>query len=229
MRLLATALVTIVAIAAATVSAQDESYPRGRVIGSIEIPALHDAVNRDLPGQPAALSLVTLYTAPTEHTAVAAVVSDRSELTSLEHGYEQVSAAVYETRAIQDRVWYRVHYATSRSFGDGWISNRDTSTYHPLADMLVHGLAFLTDSWDGAVFEAPRTDVAKRSISITNERPNVHVVATAGDAEHLWLQIELLEGSACEGAEQPAIATRGWIPAFSAGGHLTAWHYARGC
>lgn len=229
MRLLASAILTIVAIATATVSAQNESYPRGRVIGSIEIPALHDAVNGELPGQPAALSLVTLYMEPTEHTAVAAVVSDRTELASLEHGYEQLSAAVYEMRVIQDRVWYRVHYMTSRSFGDGWISNRDTGTYHPLADMLVHGLAFLTDSWDRGVFVTPRADASKRTIPITNERPNVHVVATAGDAEHLWLQIELLEGSACEGAEQPVIATRGWIPAFSAGGQLTAWHYARGC
>lgn len=229
MRLLATALLTIVAIATTSVSAQDEAYPRGRVIGSIEIPALHDAVNRDLPGQPAALSLVTLYNEPTEHTAVAAVVSDRTELTSLEHGYEQLSAAVYEMRQIEDRVWYRVHYTTSRGFGDGWISNRDTSAYHSLADMLVHGLAFLTNSWDRAVFAAPRANSSKQTMPVTIDRANVHVVATAGDAEHLWLQIELLDGNACEGSEQPAIAMRGWIPAFSPNGQLTAWHYARGC
>ena len=229
MRLLATTLVTIVAIASTTVSAQNEAYPRGRVIGSIEIPALHDAVNRDLHGQPTPLSLVTLYIEPTEHTAVAAVVSDRTELTSLEHGYEQLSAAVYEMREIDDRVWYRVHYTTARSFGDAWISSRDTSTYHPLADVLVHGLAFLTDSWDRAVFDEPGAHSGKRTIPVTIERPNVHVLATAGDAQHLWLRIELLDGGACEGSEQPAIATSGWIPAFSPDGQLTAWHYPRGC
>ena len=95
--------------------------------------------------------------------------------------------------------------------------------------MLVHGLAFLTDSWDRAVFDAPRANSDKRTIRATNERPNLRVVATAGDAEHLWLQVELLEGSVCEGVEQPAIATSGWIPAFSRDGQLTAWHYARGC
>lgn len=230
MRLLAATLLTIVATATTTISAQHESYPRGRVIGSVEIPALHAAINGDLPpGRPAALSLVALYIEPTEHTAVAAVVSDSSELTPLEHGYEQISAAVYEIRTLDDRVWYRVHYTTSRGYGDGWISNRETSTYHPLADMLVHGLAFLTDSWDRAVFDAPRANSDKRTIRATNERPNLRVVATAGDAEHLWLQVELLEGSVCEGVEQPAIATSGWIPAFSRDGQLTAWHYARGC
>jgi len=221
------AIVLALPLMAARVTAQEEWYPHGRAIGSVEIPALHDAINHETPG--AVSTPVPLYIEPTRLTAIAAVVSDRSELLTVEHGYEQISAAVYDISTQRDGTWYRVHYTTPGGSGDGWLSGRETAAYHPLADMLVHGLAFLTDAWDHLVFDAARPDARQRTVDDTRERPDVRVLATAGDAQHLWLRIEMLDGNVCEGKDQPSVVATGWIPAHAADGRLVAWHYPRGC
>jgi hypothetical protein len=208
-------------------AAQDDGYPSGRVIGAVEIPALHDAVNQGSVNA-AAMPAVTLYIEPTDQTAVAAVVTDRNELASLEHGYELISAAVYDMTADHDRVWYQVHYTTAAGAGDAWLSGRDAGTYHPLGDMLIHGLAFLRESWDGVLYDGPRATARKRTIGDERTHPDVRVTATAGNSANLWLRIELLDGNVCQGAATPSVIASGWIPAHSAG-RLTAWFSPRGC
>jgi len=229
MRSFAAASVVAFMIAGGMLAAtDDDGYPAGRVIGSVEIPALHDAVNNgsvDSGPTPA----VTLYIEPTDKTAVAAVVAERGELASLEHGYELTSATVFDMRTVHERVWYQLQYATRTGSGIGWLSSRDAGTYHPLSAMLIDGLAFLTESWDRVLYDAPR--VAANAHTVLDERkyPDVRVLATAGDPRHLWLQIALLDSNICTATTTPAVVARGWIPAHSAAGRLTAWHYSRGC
>ena len=43
----------------------------------------------------------------------------------------------------------------------------------------------------------------------------------------VWLQVETLTGQ-CEAAT-PTAVDRGWVPAYSGRGALTAWFYSRGC
>lgn len=71
-------------IALSAPSSAQDWYPRGRIIGSVEIPALHDRVNQK-PGD-ARRGPVTLYSQPVEGAEPTTIVADRADLESLEHG-----------------------------------------------------------------------------------------------------------------------------------------------
>jgi len=222
------AAVAIVAACAATAAAQDDYFPRGRIVGSVEIPALQGAVNRGGP-EPARTKPVTLYTAPVTGARAMTVVRTRSQVLSVEHGYEQVSAGVVEIRMQGDRRWYRVQFQVGTWMGTGWLSPRDAGVYHPLAAMLQSGLAFLTDGWDGSLYSTPRAGAKRRVVERGREHQDIRVLATSGDGEHLWLRVQIIDRSPCSAATAPAVVATGWMPAYSRDGRIAAWHHSRGC
>ena len=62
---------------------------QARIVGLVEIPALHSGVNETGSSvADRALAPVTLYAEPTYSAAAAFVVRERRELESLEHDYE---------------------------------------------------------------------------------------------------------------------------------------------
>ena len=221
--------VAILAACAATAAAQDDHFPRGRILGSVEIPALHAAANRGGP-EPASTKPVTLYTVPVTGARAMTVVRARSQVLSVEHGYEQVSAGVVEIRMQGDRRWYRVQFQVGTWLGTGWLSPRDAGTYHPLASMLKSGLPFLTDGWDGSLYGMPRAGAKRRVVGRAREHQDIRVLATSGDGEHLWLRVQVIDRSPCAaGPTSPAVVATGWMPAYSRDGRIAAWHHSRGC
>ena len=211
----------------AALSAQD-MYPRGRIIGSVEIPALHDVVNKGTPD--AAPVSVSLYAAPGDVPPIV-TIRDRSEIQSVEHGAEQVSAAVFERTYRKDELWYQVRFKTAGGDGIGWLLARNVGQFRFLHELLTGGRGFLTDAWDRVLYEAPNRDAKRRTLTSVGERQDV-VVATMmderGDAQNAWMLVVLTDGSFCDRGSQAVIAA-GWIPAYSSAGNLTAWYYSRGC
>src|SRR5947208_3092930 len=112
-----------------------DGYPHGGIVGSVEIPALHHTVNSGVHPPPLTSPVVT-YIEPTEQTAIAAVVTAYDQLASLEHGYEEISAAVFDVRSDGNRRWYQVHYTSATGSGAAWLSDRDAGTYRALGEML---------------------------------------------------------------------------------------------
>lgn len=206
-------------------AAAEDWYPRGRIIGSVEIPALHDTVNREhRTKQPRA---IPLYSDPAEDAARVMTAKDRSEIESLEHGYEQVSAGVVEIKSQGGHRWYRVQYKSAGRTGTGWLSERDAGRFRTLSEILK-GRGFLTDAWDGVLYRAPRQAAPKETAPQLRDRPDVLVADSAGDPEKLWLLVVIVDGTICDNGSRSVIAA-GWIPAHSESGRLTTWRYSRGC
>jgi len=215
------AAVAILAACATTAAAQDDHFPRGRILGSVEIPALHAT---------ASAKPVTLYAAPVTGARAMTRVRAQSEVLSVEHGHEQVSAGVVEIRMQGDRRWYRVQFQVGTWLGTGWLSPRDAGVYHPLASMLQSGPAFLTDGWDGSLYSLPRAGAKRRVVERAREHQDIRVLSTSGDAGNLWLRVQIIDRSPCAAAPTaPAVVATGWIPAYSRDGRIAAWHHSRGC
>jgi hypothetical protein len=158
----------------------------------------------------------------------AAVITDRSQIASLEHDYEQVSAGVLAYRWAKGTRWYQVQYTTAERSGTVWLSESQAGRFRFLYDILHGGMAFLTDAWDGRLYKAPSHDAPHQTVSRRGERPDVAVAAAAGEPEKLWLLVVILDGNICEQASRSVMAT-GWVPAHSTSGRITVWHYSRGC
>lgn len=222
-----TAAVFFTLVFAAALSAQD-TYPRGRIIGSVEIPALHDVVNKGT-ANPAPGS-VALYSTPEDGTPIA-TIKDHWEIQTLEHGYEQISAAVFQRTFRKDELWYQVRFKTAGREGIGWLMARNVGQFRFLHELLTSHRGFLTDAWDRVLYEAPNRDAKRRTLTSAGERQDV-IVATMmderGDAQNAWMLVVLTDGSFCDRGSQAVIAA-GWIPAYSAAGNLTSWYYSRGC
>jgi hypothetical protein len=45
----------------------------------------------------------------------------------------------------------------------------------------------------------------------------------------LWVEVEVLSHSLCEGSLEPTVRARGWIPAHAPSGELNTWFSSRGC
>ena len=54
------------------------------------------------------------------------------------------------------------------------------------------------------------------------------VVGSRRLAGQLWLEVEVMSNSPCEG-EEPTMLARGWLPAYDENGEHVAWYYSRGC
>ena len=139
-----------------------------------------------------------------------------------EHAYEEEAVTVY---GVQDG-WYLVGL---RDGGREWLDARAAERYLPLEELVVNRLNWLTEAWDGRLRDTPDL----QSPSSPAPRPegretpaNVLEARRAGGT--LWLRVEVLERSPCEGGTPPVVAS-GWTPAWGPDGKPTAWFYSRGC
>lgn len=198
--------------------------PEGKILGSVEVPALHQLLNVGEP--PAAPGPVRLRQEPRADAPVAVVVETWEGLVSLEHGAEQVSAVVDETRYGPDGLWYRVRYSVGDRSGEAWLAPADAGRYRMVYELL-RGLAFLTAAWDGRLYDRPGGSEA-RAFEGLGERPDAAIADAASVGEELWLLVVLVNGSIC-GSGDRSVLGAGWVPAFSPEGSLTVWNYSRGC
>jgi hypothetical protein len=220
----AKSVVLLVVLVAAPASAQDR-YPRGRIIGSVEIPALYGVVETE-SGKTRATA-VTLYSQPVDGAKPVTVIKDRWEIESLEHASDQGSAGVLEMKD----GWYLVQFKSAEQLGTGWLSPRDAGRFRWLRDILVGGMGFMTDTWDRILYDAPNRNAPRQLVRTVRDRQNAVVASTGGDPrdpQQYWLLVVLLDGSICDGGSRSVIAS-GWIPAYSTTGRLNTWHFSRGC
>jgi hypothetical protein len=189
-----------------------------RVIGLVEIPSVLSEP------QAAARRAVTLRTEPSDAAPVACVVRAAEDVDTREHGYEELSAVVYETRT----GWYglRCHGSGDRL---AWLPAKDTGPFRPLEELVQHGLAYLTTQWDRSLYEKPRRSAASHRLRLASREPDITVAdSTVVDGE-LWLLVIVFGEGRCRAEEPGPVVDAGWIPAHAANGESAAWFYSRGC
>ena len=197
-----------------------------RIVGLVEVPALHSRINQGSPDLP--IGPVALFAEPNHEADVAFVVRNRNELESREHGYEQVSAEVYALAGnAGGGYWYKLRRVDGIEPEFGWLNQADVGTYHEIHDLLISGLTYLTGDWDARLFESPSLDSGSREFEDLEDQPDVRIADIAYPDGEPWYLVVIVRGS-CSGDPIEVIAT-GWIRAYSEAGGNTVWHYSRGC
>jgi hypothetical protein len=199
-----------------------------RIIGLIELPAIHAAVNEgraDIATAP-----VMVRNEPNENSALLVSVQDWRQLESREHGYEQVSAAAYAlAHAPSGGPWYKVRYTVGDETGYGWVEHSDGAQYREVHSLVSSGLAFLTEAWDRRLFERPDAAAPARTLDRDGETDSARVIDvyyTRGHSD-AWYLLAVVRGE-CSGEPLEIVAT-GWVQAYTPQGDNSVWFRSRGC
>jgi hypothetical protein len=188
------------------------------LIGLVEIPSVlgDSSASAHRP--------VTLRTEASGTAPVACIVRTADDLETREHGYEELSAVVYESKT----GWYRVR-CTSGGARPAWLAAGDGGTFRPLEELVKDGLAYLTPEWDRSLYQRPRRTAGSHRVRVAAEQPDITVADTTEVDGELWLLVIVYAEGRCTAAEPAAVLDAGWTPAHSTTGGTTAWFYSRGC
>lgn len=188
-----------------------------RIAGLVEIPSVLGSP--DAPAHGA----VTLRAEPSDVAPVACVVRAASDLETREHGYEELSAVVYDSRD----GWRGVRCLGGDALA--WLAPNDAGTFRPVEELVRHGLAYLTAEWDRDLYQRPRRTAASHRVQVETRQPDITVADTTVVDGELWLLVIVYAEGRCTADEPGAVRDAGWTPAHSKGGAVAAWFYSRGC
>ena len=197
----------------------------GRIIGTVEIPVLHEALNsgRDVESSAA----VKLYEKPSYESNEAVIVKNWRQIVFVEHGYEQVSAVVFQ-RVLEGGPWYKVRYAIGDCKGTGWLSPRDAGKHRTFFEIIHKSLSYMTDAWDHRLYKSPNPNAPFEILSTPMDRSDASVASVANIDGEEWLLVVIQDGTVCGDGPRTVLGA-GWVPAYSKSGKITAWYHSRGC
>jgi hypothetical protein len=202
--------------------------PRQRIIGLVEIPALH-ALNTGKPD--AATAPVTLRSEPRRDSMAAVTVQDRSQLVSLEHGYEEISAAVYSQASFSDGTWYKLGYAVGDKTGFAWLDSAAVGVFRNVHTLVHERMAYLTNDWDLRLYAQPESQAAARKIDGLSlggyEGAHILGMWTERATSEDWYLVAVTRGRCGDGPLE--VVATGWVRAYAPNGANTVWYYSRGC
>lgn len=199
-----------------------------RIIGLIELPAIHAAVNEgraDIATAP-----VIVRSEPDENSAVVGAVQDSRQLESREHAYEQISATAYALEYVaRGGPWYKVRYMVEGEATFGWVEHSDGAQYREVTSLVSSGLAYLTDGWDRRLRERPAVDSAAKTLESDGQSASARVIDVYYERGRSdpWYLLAVVRGE-CTGEPLEIVAT-GWVPAYTPQGENTVWFRSRGC
>jgi hypothetical protein len=199
-----------------------------RIVGLVELPAIHAAVNE---GRADVVSAsVAVHAEPNENSPEVVAVRDWRQLETREHGYEQVSAAVYALAyAPGGGPWYKVRFAVGDETGYGWVEHSEGVRYREVHALVSSGLAFIAEGWDRRLRERPAADAPATTLERDGQSDAVRVIDVhyAPGSSDAWYLLAVVRGE-CTGQPLEVLAT-GWIPAYTAEGENSVWFRSRGC
>ena len=195
------------------------------MIGLLELPSIFGAAD---PNGPPGSTLpfnkkpIKAYSGPSVNSTVIKLIERKDDLELKEHGYEVFSAITYQ----QKEEWYLIGIKDNKS-NKAWVSAKNAGKFRLYEELIIDGLSYLTNEWDGVIWEIPEINSNFESLIKLSTR-HARIVEAKKINSQLWLQIELLNPGWCT-LENPKVIKKGWIPAFSSKGHPNVWFYSRGC
>lgn len=187
-----------------------------RLAGLVEIPSVLDQ-------QKSAPAAVTLRAVPSPAAPAACVIRAAADLETREHGYEELSGVVYESKP----GWYGLRCRGAD--GVAWLAASDAGTYRGMDELVTHGLAYLTVDWDRNLYQRPHATALSHRARVEAAEPDITVADTAIVGDELWLLVVVYGPGRCTADEPGPVLDAGWTPAHSTTGAVTAWFYSRGC
>lgn len=192
-----------------------------RVIGIVEIPSIFGVANpKGPPGSrhPFSPAPVSVYDQP--GSGIVTVIKTRKAIATAEYSYEQAGALVYDRK----NNWYLIGIDNISGKSRAWLGAANAGRYHSLEGLLKQGLPYLTRSWDSRLAQAP----AGKAVRYNGKARDIKVIEKRVVNQETWFHIELLQPGPCD-SSSPKVVVRGWIPAYTADGHMNVWFYSRGC
>jgi len=140
-----------------------------------------------------------------------------------EFGYETPGLVVVG----RQEEWFQL----SLEDGTAWVKAHEGAEFHPLTELLDGSLAFLTPLWDGRLAAYPGEAAGEEGTQADPVEPGgeVRVLGFHQEGEQLWVRVERLAHSICDGWEEPQVVETGWVPAHGRGGDPVVWFHSRGC
>jgi hypothetical protein len=129
-------------------------------------------------------------------------------LPTKEYGYEEPGAIVLARRG----EWFLIRLAA----GSAWVRSSPRGTFHPLEQLLLDGLTYLTESWDGRLAPSAGAPGRLARTEAKGSQPSVRVIRSQRLRGELWFDLEVIS-SPCEDPDVKAL-DRGWVPAHSMSG-----------
>ena len=173
----------------------------------------------------------TLLSAPGVGTVIDEV--DADALASVPSGPGTVGALVFDVAGPEDaHRWYLL----ARSDDDGgvrygWYRPAPGERLRAYERLLIDGLAFMRNGWDGRLYATPLDPVAHRVIPPSGGGA-IRVVDAWMDPDapgESWLLIVVfVEDSVC-GEDWPVVVASGWVRAYRDDAGPAAWFHAEGC
>jgi hypothetical protein len=109
-----------------------------------------------------------------------------------------------------------------------WVSLEDAGPFRSLPELLMNGLAYLTNDWDRLLVPEPG-GIGLRIPTAPEGFTDVVLIETREWQGALWLRIDVLGPGRCREPGQPPVMARGWIPAHASSGKPNAWFFSTGC
>ena len=216
------------------------AQPRPQVVGLLALPEVfgNGACDRFTPQD------VPLYGAPESTRMVGLIRVDQPSIASSSGGCEGLRVGVHMTgTAASDPLptkeyayeesgaivlarqggWFLIRLAT----GSAWVRGSARDTFHPLEQLLLDGLTYLTESWDGRLAPSAGAQGRPAPVEAKSSQPSVRVIRSQQLRGELWFDLEVIT-SPCEDPNVKAL-DRGWVPAHTTSGEPVVWFYSRGC
>ncbi|MEM1182862.1 MAG: SH3 domain-containing protein [Acidobacteriota bacterium] len=197
-----------------------------QVLGLARIPGLFGDY-RGLPTEPQDLQLLA---EPSVSGATAAWIAHSDQLVSRHLNRETRAAVVRERRGD----WIRL---VTKNGEEGWVSIKDPESYRSLEWLSKWRQMTVTEDWDGLLYGAPELTAERRRMSpiwreyLVNysQAVDIEVKETRWIGPILWLHVEVMSASACQGPGYPEVMAEGWIPAHSSEGESAVWFRPTNC
>ena len=146
--------------------------------------------------------------------------ADAQPLPTREFAADQPAAIVTDRR----QRWFRLRLAD----GSAWVQQPGRAEFLPLDRLVMRGLTYLTEEWDGRIAATAGGPLRGTSRADLSERA-VRVTGTRRTAAGFWLEVDLLDASICETGREPTVIGHGWVPAHATSGEPNVWFHPRGC
>ena len=204
------------------------------LVGLLELPGLPFAESGAVPGRltNGAPATFELYARPDLGIGTRLDDARAGGLATAELAPDVRGALVFDVRSVGDDAWYLLaRQAEAAITGYGWYRAGPAERMRTYPELVVEGLSFMRNGWDGRLHATPSDPVPHRVIPPSGGGA-IRVVDAWMDsddpASSWFLIVVFVEDSVCTD-DWPVVVASGWVRAYRDDASPAAWFHSGGC